>query len=137
MGAPQVTTNITGSEIDFKERLLIEWSGDSQSSHDVGVQQQSASENGSFVMLSGMYREEMSVFLNGRNPSADLLLFIGGNTNSSLDWDFGYGFDVGTHAFVVRTTGSDDGEAQSPLYTLLDPHLVSVSYRVPPPKWAK
>lgn len=56
-GALQVTTNITGSEIDFKERLLIEWSGDSQSSHDVGVQQQSASENGSFVMLSGTFRD--------------------------------------------------------------------------------
>lgn len=55
--ALQVTTNITGSEINFKERLLIEWSGDSQSSHDVGVQQQSASENGSFVLLSGMLRE--------------------------------------------------------------------------------
>lgn len=102
-GALQVTTNITGSEIDFKERLLIEWSGDSQSSHDVGVQQQSASENGSFVLLSG------------------------GNTDSSLDWDFGYDFDVGTYAFVVRTTGSDDGEAQSPLYTLLDPHLTTSS----------
>lgn len=61
MGALQVTTNITGSEIDFKERLLIEWSGDSQSSHDIGVQQQSASENGSFVLLSGRFREERSI----------------------------------------------------------------------------
>lgn len=60
-GALQVTTNITGSEIDFKERLLIEWSGDSQSSHDVGVQQQSASENGSFVLLSGRLREGKSI----------------------------------------------------------------------------
>lgn len=59
--ALQVTTNITGSEIDFKERLLIEWSGDSQSSHDVGVQQQSASENGSFVLLSGRSRERKGV----------------------------------------------------------------------------
>lgn len=55
VGALQVTTNITGSEIDFKERLLIEWSGDSQTSHDVGVQEQSANENGSFVLLSGRF----------------------------------------------------------------------------------
>lgn len=61
-GALQVTTNITGSEIDFKERLLIEWSGDSQSSHDVGVQEQSASENGSFVMLSGEFREGRDIW---------------------------------------------------------------------------
>ncbi|KKY37556.1 hypothetical protein UCDDA912_g02445 [Diaporthe ampelina] len=44
-GGFQVTTNITGSETDFKERLLIERSGDSKSSHDVGVQQQSSSGN--------------------------------------------------------------------------------------------
>lgn len=60
-GALQVTTNITGSEIDFKERLLIQWSGDSQSSHDVGVQQQSASENGSFVLLSGRSWERRGI----------------------------------------------------------------------------
>lgn len=61
VGALQVTTNITGSEIDFKERLLIEWSGDGQSSHDIGVQQQSASENGSFVLLSGQFREKRDI----------------------------------------------------------------------------
>lgn len=60
-GALQVTTNITGSEIDFKERLLIEWSGDSESSHDVGVQEQSASENGSFVLLSGRFMEGATI----------------------------------------------------------------------------
>lgn len=53
----------------------------------------------------------------------------GGNTDSSVPWDFGYDFDVGTYTFVVRTTGSDDGEAQSPIYTLLDPHLVSLLHR--------
>lgn len=60
-GALQVTTNITGSEINFKERLLIEWSGDSLSSHDVGVQEQSASENGSFVLLSGRFTEGKTI----------------------------------------------------------------------------
>ena len=66
-----------------------------------------------------------------RNPRANLLFVTNSNTDSSLDWDFGYDFDVGTYAFLVRTTGSDDGEAQSPLYTLLDPHLVSFAYRGP------
>ncbi|KAI7774457.1 hypothetical protein LA080_008323 [Diaporthe eres] len=108
-GALHVTTNITGSEIDFKERLVIEWSGDSQSTHGVRAQQQSSSENGSFVLLSD------------------------GNTDNSLDWDFGYDFDIGTYAFVVRTTGSDDGEAQSPLYTVLDPHLVCCAHSKPLP----
>lgn len=77
------------------------------------------------------------MLLHAIKPSADLLLFVGGNTDSSLDWDFGYDFDVGTYPFVVRTTGSDDKEAQSPLYTLLDPHLVSFSYKVPPLERAK
>lgn len=60
-GALQVTTNITGSEIDFKERILIEWSGDSQSSHDVGVQKQSESGNGSFVLISGRSWERTAI----------------------------------------------------------------------------
>jgi len=67
-GALQVTTNITGSDINFKERLLIEWTGDSQSSHDVGVQQQSASENGSFVLLSGRFREREGYLALHGNP---------------------------------------------------------------------
>lgn len=74
VGALQVTTNITGSEIDFKERLLIEWSGDSQTSHDVGVQEQSASENGSFVLLSGRFEEGRNLrcsLLTCLNPSSD------------------------------------------------------------------
>lgn len=74
VGALQVTTNITGSEIDFKERLLIEWSGDSQTSHDVGVQQQSTSENGSFVLLSGRFEEgEEPLWLYAYVPGTQVL----------------------------------------------------------------
>lgn len=76
------------------------------------------------MLLSGRF--EGGSDIGYRKYSPDLLLFTGGNTGSSLDWDFGYDFDVGTYAFVVRTLDSST-EAQSPLYTLLDPHTVSLS----------
>lgn len=61
VAALQVTTNITGSEINFKERLQIRWSGGSSSSLNVGVQQQSDSGNGNFVLLSGRFRGGSSI----------------------------------------------------------------------------